>query len=311
MERTTLDIDEALRSPNHALPHTWDPVTAEVAEVPPSFERFSTPIAPAGAVWSNIEDMARYAITQMGGVAPSGRRVVSAAALQPTQTMEIEIQPGVGYGMGWGVVADLHGQRVLTHDGGTAGFASLILLVPEAQLGVVILTNNVDGGASFHNAVANYVYQAAFGLPHEGEDAIYQAYQADHAALAEIGAGSPPVTWAETRSYVGTYTHDVCATFDRHSGFALQTDFGALPLISLAHLGQPGLYATSRNWVGILAQFTDDALVLGAGDLDDTTNWTLDRQASPHRHPGVRTWRWREHVPHAVPARPLRWSERR
>jgi CubicO group peptidase (beta-lactamase class C family) len=309
MERTTLDIDEALRSQNHATPHTWDPGVAEVAEVSPSFERFTTPIAPAGAVWSNIEDMARYAITQMGGVAPSGQRVVSAAALQPTQTMEIQIQPGVGYGMGWGVVEDLNGQRVLTHDGGTAGFASMILLVPDAQLGIVILTNNVDGGASFHNAVASYVYQAAFGLQHTGEDAIYRAYQADHAALAEIAASSPPVTWAETRSYVGTYTHDVCAAFDRHSGFTLQTDFGALPMISLAQLGQPGLYATSRNWVGIVAQFTDDSLVLGAGDLDVATNWTLDRQATTHRHPAVRTWRWREHVPHAMPPRPFRWSE--
>ena len=212
-----------------------------------------------------------------------------------------------GYGMGWGVVDDLHGQRVLTHDGGTAGFASVILLVPDAQLGVVILTNNVDGGAAFHSAVANYLYQAAFGLPHEGENAIYQAYQAGHAMLAEIVAGSPPVTWAETRSYVGAYTHDVCAAFDRHAEFTLQTDFGVLPLLSLAQLGQPGLYATSRNWVGIVAQFTDDSLILGDGDA---TNWTVDRLTSRQPHPAVHGWRWREHVRRPVLPRPLRWSER-
>jgi CubicO group peptidase (beta-lactamase class C family) len=312
MERTTLDIDEALRSPNHALPHTWDPVAADVAEVPPSFEHFATPIAPAGAVWSNIEDMARYAITQMGGVAPSGQRVVSAAALQPTQTTEIQIQPGVGYGMGWGVVEDLQGQRVLTHDGGTAGFASLILLVPDAQFGIVILANNADGGSSFHSAVANYFYQAAFGLPHQGEDAIYQAYQADHAALAEIEAGSPPVTWAETRSYVGAYTHDLCAVYDprwRGPGFTLQTDFGVLPLLSLAQFGQPGLYATSRNWVGVVAQFTDDSIILGTGD-GDATNWTVDRIVPTHPRPGVHPWRWREHVRRPAVPHPFRWSER-
>ena len=304
MRRTTLDIDEALRSPNRATPHAWDPLAAGVTEVQPSFERFASAIAPAGAVWSNLDEMSRYAITQMGGVAPSGTRVISASALQVTHTKEIEIEPGVGYGMGWGIVDNFDGQRALTHDGGTAGFASLVVLLPDAHLGVVILTNNRDGGAAFAHAAWSYVYQGAFGLEHQGEDAIYQAYLDEQASLAAIVTTSPPVTRRETSSHLGAYQHHQSVDFERREGFTLQTDFGELPMISLAQLGQPGVYATAGTWFGIVAQFSQNAVRLGDGE-SETADWTLARLTSPHGHPGLPAWHWPTHIRHPAFRHPL------
>jgi CubicO group peptidase (beta-lactamase class C family) len=304
MRRTTLDLDEALRSPNHATPHAWDPLAAEVTEVESGFERFASAIAPAGAVWSSLDEMARYAITQMGGVAPSGTRVISASALQVTQTKEIEVQPGVGYGMGWAIVDNFNGQRALTHDGGTAGFASLVVLLPDTNFGVVVLTNNRDGGASFNSAAWNYIYQGAFGIEHQGEDAIYQAYQDERAALAAIVESSPPVTWRETTSYLGAYQHHIGVAFEPRAGFTLRTAFGDLPMISLAQLGQPGVYATAGTWYGIVAQFSPDSLTLGDGE-SETSDWTLARLTAPQGHRGLPGWHWPSHIRHPAFRHPL------
>jgi len=42
---------------------------------------------------------------------------------------------------------DYHGRKLVGHTGGVAGFVSRVMLVPEENLGVVILTNAEEGGA--------------------------------------------------------------------------------------------------------------------------------------------------------------------
>jgi hypothetical protein len=45
-----------------------------------------------------------------------------------------------GYGLGWDIF-NYHGQKVVNHGGGYDGFISKVALVPEENLGIVILTN--------------------------------------------------------------------------------------------------------------------------------------------------------------------------
>ncbi|MEM9326287.1 MAG: serine hydrolase, partial [Bacteroidota bacterium] len=49
-----------------------------------------------------------------------------------------------GYGLGWGLY-DYHGRKVATHSGGYDGMYSRVAMVPEEQLGIVILTNSMSG----------------------------------------------------------------------------------------------------------------------------------------------------------------------
>ena len=51
-----------------------------------------------------------------------------------------------GYGLGW-VVGAYGGQRLISHSGGTLGFSSLVTFLPEADLGMVMLTNGAVGVA--------------------------------------------------------------------------------------------------------------------------------------------------------------------
>ncbi|MEO7988519.1 MAG: serine hydrolase [Chryseolinea sp.] len=52
------------------------------------------------------------------------------------------------YGLGWGI-NDLNGYVVFSHTGGLPGMLSKTTLIPELNLGVVVLTNTDPGGFSF------------------------------------------------------------------------------------------------------------------------------------------------------------------
>jgi CubicO group peptidase (beta-lactamase class C family) len=172
MRATTLDFDAAIGNPDHALPHAFDPGLARGSRLPLDLERFTLSVAPAGAVWSNATDMARYAITAMGGVSPDGNRVVSPQRLRETQTSSVAVQDGVGYGFGWGVFepAAYHGRRALMHAGGTHGFVSDIALLPDDQVGIVVLGNHAlaDG---FNRSVREHVVEVLLGLDHTSDEA--------------------------------------------------------------------------------------------------------------------------------------------
>jgi hypothetical protein len=51
-----------------------------------------------------------------------------------------------GYGFGW-ELRDYKGRKLVSHSGGVAGFVTRVMLVPEENLGVVILTNAEEGAA--------------------------------------------------------------------------------------------------------------------------------------------------------------------
>ena len=47
------------------------------------------------------------------------------------------------YGLGW-ANGEYRGLRVISHTGGTGGFTSEIAFLPEADLGIVILSNSLS-----------------------------------------------------------------------------------------------------------------------------------------------------------------------
>jgi CubicO group peptidase (beta-lactamase class C family) len=140
MISTTVSFQEAIDAGGYATPHTlmldrtYEPLSLEL-------ERSLETIGPAGAHWSTLNDMARYMITQLSdGVAPDGERVVSAENLNVTREPQIAIHANMSYGLGW-MVTSYYDQPVITHSGNTLGFTSEFTFLPEADLGVIVLTN--------------------------------------------------------------------------------------------------------------------------------------------------------------------------
>jgi CubicO group peptidase (beta-lactamase class C family) len=172
MTSTTFSLERVRSTANHATPHGLKP-TYEYAPIPLDLERPLEAIAPAGGAWSNAEDMTRYLLAQLSqGVSANGIRVVSANNLKVTWQPQIEVQPGDSYALGW-AVAKYKGQRILSHGGGTAGFSCDLTLLPDANLGIVIMTNAQNANV-FGMAVRSRVIELALGQPME-MDARYAA----------------------------------------------------------------------------------------------------------------------------------------
>lgn len=65
-----------------------------------------------------------------------------------------------GYGLGWGI-SDYAGRKVVSHGGGYDGMYSRVVIVPEEQLGIVILTNSMKG---ISTPLSYYIMDAFMGL---------------------------------------------------------------------------------------------------------------------------------------------------
>jgi CubicO group peptidase (beta-lactamase class C family) len=120
--------------------------------------------APAGAINSNVADMAKWVLAQLDeGAINNGqngnRRLFSQRQSREMWSAQTPIQTGnpppqlsalrsnfSAYGLGWGL-NDYSGYKVVSHSGGLLGMVSRVRLIPDLKLGIVVLTNQEAGGA--------------------------------------------------------------------------------------------------------------------------------------------------------------------
>jgi CubicO group peptidase (beta-lactamase class C family) len=114
----------------------------------------------AGAVLSSLSDMARYARWLLGGGSDD---VLSPATLTEMTAAHHSIGAGPP---GMGLAFTLHecaGHPAFGHDGNMPDFASMLLIVPEAGVAVVALTNTGTVGGA--NELAYAVLRHTLGAP--------------------------------------------------------------------------------------------------------------------------------------------------
>ena len=105
-----------------------------------------------GGVNSSVVEMANYMIMLMNNGFFDGEEIVSSKQINYLWTMHNPIGMSnydkrmhperhfYGYGLGW-FVYDKNGYKIVTHDGGMDGALSRLLMIPEKNTGVIILTN--------------------------------------------------------------------------------------------------------------------------------------------------------------------------
>lgn len=203
MSGATLSVEAVQANPNHATPHDF---TLE-AQVLPTHFHADPGIAPAGAVNANVLDLARFLITQLNqGVNQTGQRVVSAENLAETQQPQIEISPDFHYAMGW-FVEKYEGVTVIWHDGDVLGFKSLLVMLPEAKIGLALQTNRTIS-FGFAHSVRYHLLEALYGLEIEQVDKL-KAQWTDFIERGLPGIRAKlvkTVTPEEVSAYVGQYT---------------------------------------------------------------------------------------------------------
>jgi CubicO group peptidase (beta-lactamase class C family) len=140
-----LGLEQAL---DRARPYRHDAV---LGEVPVRWGRlqYLQPLAPAGGIDANVDEMARYALLQLGDGTAFGRRLLSKQMMAELHRPEITVgsdwtpaapMQNLHYALGW-FTADVRGVHLVFHNGANPGFRAALILIPSSKAGVVILTN--------------------------------------------------------------------------------------------------------------------------------------------------------------------------
>jgi CubicO group peptidase (beta-lactamase class C family) len=101
----------------------------------------------AGGLWSTAGDLLRFAAHQLGGPGP-----LSAEALRAVREPRAEALGG-RYCLGCWSRALVGGRLAFDHEGSVGGYQSLLLLVPEEETALVVLTNSWRGSGLIRRVV--------------------------------------------------------------------------------------------------------------------------------------------------------------
>ena len=169
MNDTGTSVRTLSRSRDVAAPHSK--FDGRVVAIP---YRNIDNIAPAGAINSNVVDMAQWVRLQLGNGTYAGKELISAAAAKematPQTVIRLEGQWAVwypeahflSYGLGW-FLSDYRGRKLVDHGGSIDGMRAMVAMLPEEKLGVVILANL--SGSILPVALSYRVFDAYLGVP--------------------------------------------------------------------------------------------------------------------------------------------------
>jgi CubicO group peptidase (beta-lactamase class C family) len=203
---------------NIAAPHVI--IDGKLTKIPP----LSIPlVAPAGAINCNITGMLKWVNTQLAhGRSPDGIQLFSAAQSAEMWSPQTILSTGsndrlalththfASYGLGWGL-EDLDGYKRVSHNGGLPGMVTHVSLVPELNLGVVVLTNQQQVAAL--EAVSMQIIEAYTNAPRRDWVATSKTnLQKREQRMKEADAASAPPSgngqaWtpSDLNAYAGTF----------------------------------------------------------------------------------------------------------
>ncbi len=136
------------------IPHDWSP-TAN----------------PAGGIVSNVEDMLTWAQFLMNdAVTVNGERLLSEAQFHELWQLQTPLKVRKndtynsnfrGYGLGWFVTDVKGGYKQVYHTGGLLGTVTQFTMIPDLDLAIVVLTNQMNGSA--FNTITNTIKDSYLG----------------------------------------------------------------------------------------------------------------------------------------------------
>ncbi len=115
----------------------------------PLYEGFHA-VSPAGSIVSSVADMSQWLLVHLNGGKHGDRQFLSEPQVREMHKPQMVIEQGQyaelpysSYGLAW-FVQPYRGRGMIHHGGNIDGFSSQLALMPDDQVGVVVLTN-MDG----------------------------------------------------------------------------------------------------------------------------------------------------------------------
>jgi CubicO group peptidase (beta-lactamase class C family) len=179
--------------------------------------------SPAGGVSSTARDMAQWLRLQLGNGTVAGRAIVDGEALVEThrpQSLRGQAPyPATGrtqfYGLGWNVSYDDESRLQLSHSGAfELGAGTTVYLIPEEEIGIVVLTNAQPRGTAEAIALSFLDLALKGTLERDYIPPLRAAYEASLAPNygTTVDYAVPPANPTPPlplSAYTGTYASDL------------------------------------------------------------------------------------------------------
>jgi CubicO group peptidase (beta-lactamase class C family) len=188
-------------------------------------------LAPAGSISSSAADMGKWVMALLNEGKVGNKQVIPAAAIEATrQPMDLvgSVKHLNGetdfqvYGLGW-FLQNYSGHRLVMHDGGVSGYVSSVTLVPDMNLGIVVLTNTDQN--AFYEALRWEIMDAYFKQKFRNYSDVYLA-QFKAGANSERAADKKlqdtvalnPKPALSLNKYIGKYTNEFYGSLEITQG---------------------------------------------------------------------------------------------
>ena len=208
-------------------------------------------IGPAASMSSSAKDMSHWLLAQLDSGRYKGKQVIPPEVISNTRNPRIEIGRSGHvfntshfslYGLGW-QLGDYENREIISHTGGLIGFVTSVSLVPEENLGVVVLTNTDANW--FYDALKWEIIDAFLDLPKRNySDVYYRFYNLkNEKEKAELDAIKDTISmeiepYPGLNAYTGTYSNELygevmiewrnnqlCLSFGHHPDLKAQLEY--------------------------------------------------------------------------------------
>ncbi|RIV20579.1 serine hydrolase [Fibrisoma montanum] len=209
--------------PNMARPYTTS-FTLDGKPVRLPYDNVDN-LAPAGSMVSCVKDLSKWLMMQLDSGRFAGNQMLPWRVLQRTRdantilgSRKSAVYPRhfQAYGLGT-IMSDHNGRQVYAHTGGAFGFVTNTCFVPEAKLGITILTN--QDNQNFFELLRYMILDAYLGVPYTDRSRFFlnltrpetEKQVQELKALADRVAkkNKPALPLA---NYAGTYQNELYGT---------------------------------------------------------------------------------------------------
>ena len=178
---------------------------------------------PAAGIYSSVSDLSKWVIMQLqdGKYGANQQNQLFSKAVHDDMWTSQTILPNRkakpytsnfrNYGLGW-QLTDINGHLQVSHTGGLDGIVTQVLMIPDLDLGIIVLTNQQSGAA--FTAISNTIKDSYLKLPafdhvaNLSKDSQAKEENADkitEEAWAQIAKNRKDKIKTDLKKYIGTF----------------------------------------------------------------------------------------------------------